>query len=247
MILSNETNEFIFNFFLFLNSNIVFYSFYLFIKSYYKMKEDYTDVSYDEKMRSYEILSDTVADNKPFIVKLKGRNFRKLFAKCENYNTAMHYTVEQLMKEFHAQTVLLINDEIILIFCCNTQELFNGNCNKIQNIVGSFAAATLSLKLNTICSFYSSILNFENYEIISYLNWKHKQHRYIDIIPVFIKRQSYMDFGNKKQYKYIKFILNRIKYSEEYYNMLCSTDMNEDFLQSNKNINNYYEIAVTLN
>ena len=113
MILSNETNESILMFFLFLNSNIIFYTFYLFYKSDCKMKQEYNDISYDEKMRSLEHLSDKVVDNKPFIVKLKGRNFKKLFSKIEDlnpgqdkldsYNTAMHHTVALLMKEFHAQ------------------------------------------------------------------------------------------------------------------------------------------------
>ena len=224
---------------------------------FFNQNKNQIEENSDDSEESDESIEEDATDKsyyKPFILKLKGRNFKKIFN--EKYIVAMHHTVELLMKEFHAQTVLFVNDEILLVFHSRKEELFNGNYLKMQTTIGSYASSVLSLKLEKVCSFSSTVINFDTeYEIIKYLNWRqktllsHSSNMNLGDYeqdsttqdkmnrPVFIKRKSYTDLNSKKQYKYIKFILHKMKLNNYYLDLLCSPDMTEEHT---KNTTNYY-------
>jgi len=203
----------------------------------------------DHQMKLYEYttmynLSD-MGIEKPFIIRLNGRNFKKIKNK-ENYLIHLHMVSMELMKEFHVQTAMVFNNEINLICFPLNNPHFNGRYTKLQSVIASYAASSLSLKLNTVCSFHCNIVDFSNnnMDLLNYIKWRYYQAKSIRVLPYFIKRQ-YIDMINKQngdlqnviptnndkpKYKHVKFLLNsnmvKMKESDEYFKLFTKSNLN---------------------
>jgi hypothetical protein len=210
------------------------------------------------RMKMYETYTEYnishVGQETPFIVRLKGRNFKSI--KINEYNNSMILLGSELMKEFHAHTSMVFDDELILIFPQSFYHQFNGNCMKLQSIIASYAASSLTLKLNTLCSFYTSIVNFPkqefmsqgtlknkdfehkqsidlSYELLYYIKWRINRAKSIHSDVYFIKKQM-----KDNLYNYVKFGLSHIKYDDNYINLFTSPILNTNIkLKKLSNIN----------
>jgi len=177
----------------------------------------------NSRMKMYEIYTEynkSHVGEEPFIVRLKGRNF-KLIKKSQDYNKSMIELSSELMREFHAHTSMVFDDEIILIFSSSLYHQFNGNCMKLQSIIASYASSSLTLKTNTMCSFYCSIVDFKvsdkllSTELINYIKWRINRAKSIHSNIWFIKKTT--------ELKYVKFGLSMSQYNEnEYINLFTS-------------------------
>jgi len=179
------------------------------------------------RMKMYETFTEYnishVGQETPFIVRLKGRNFKSI--KLNEYNNSMILLGSELMKEFHAHTSMVFDDEIILIFPTSQYHQFNGNCMKLQSIISSYAASSLTLKMNTLCSFYSSIVNFTQpdsseyveYELLYYIKWRINKAKSTHSDVYFIKKQIKDNENN-----YVKFGLSHIKYDDTFIDLVTS-------------------------
>ena len=189
------------------------------------------------RMKMYETYTEYnishVGQETPFIVRLKGRNFKSIKLNQE-YNNSMILLGSELMKEFHAHTSMVFNDELILIFPASQYHQFNGNCMKLHSIVSSYASSSLTLKLNTLCSFYSLIVNFtkleslhheqdNKYDILYYIKWRINKARSINSDIFFIKKQM-----KETVYSYVKFGLSHIKYNDTFINLFISPILDTD-------------------
>ena len=177
-----------------------------------KLYEDYTEHNISK-----------VGEEEPFVVRLKGRNFKNIKAN-EKYKTSMELLGRELMREFHAHTAMVFNDEIVLIFSASHYHQFNGRCVKLQSIIASYAASSLTLKTNELCSFYCSIVDFKSNtdEMVNYIKWRVHQALSLKIMPIFIKRQIIDDIETRLQYKHVKFMLKNIKTDDMYINLFTA-------------------------
>jgi len=186
------------------------------------------------KMKSFEEYTEhtlsTVGEEEPFIVRLKGRNFKNI-KNNEKYKSSMELLGKELMKEFHAHTAMIFNDEIVLIFSASQYHQFNGRCSKLQSIIASYASSSLTFKTNELCSFYCSIVDFnkKTHEMINYIKWRLHQASSLKIVPVFIKRQI-VNISEKPEYKHVKFILKYIRVDNTFIDLFTSPNFEpEDY------------------
>ena len=158
----------------------------------------------------------TIGDEEPFIIRLKGRNFKKIKTH-DKYKYSMELLGKELMKEFHAHTAIVLSDEIVLVFPASYY-LFNGRCIKLHSIIASYAASYLTFKIDELCSFYCSIVDFntKSWEMINYIKLRNHQALSLKITPVFIKRQVVSNTNERMQYKHVKFMLKHIKVDTDF-------------------------------
>jgi hypothetical protein len=229
-----------------------FYTFYKKIaKNQFNTLEDYNfetnsdvrniSLSLNNKMKEYETYTENnisrVGTNAPFIIRLKGRNFKNIKSNNQ-YDISMHKIGQELMKEFHAHTAMVFDDEIVLIFSSSLHHQFNGRCIKLQSIISSYASSSLTFKTNELCSFHSSIVDFnENItDLINYIKWRNHIAMSIKKVPIYIKKQLLDD-----EYKHVKFMLKTIKVNEEY--MELFTDPIFDRTSYNIKFKKIYEMS----
>ena len=173
-----------------------------------------------ERMAFYEASSELSSNDvrtNPFIVKLKGRNFKKYDINDKTFQNYMQFVGESLMREFHAQTSVIYSDEILLVFASDTDTPyhFNGNYTKLISSIASYAASILTAETNfDRCSFFANIITFPSFnkiDLINYIKYKSRYNtRQEDNSIIFIKREAYMDEQDIK-YNYVKFTFDRIK------------------------------------
>ena len=187
-----------------------------------------------------------VGYGEPYIVRLKGRNFKNIPLNMFQY---LQVTAQQVMKEFHAQTAVIIQNEIILVFSGDMSidnNLFKGNTRRIGNIISSFAASLMAINTNVQCSFEASVIDFPaitdelkhlTFDYINYIRIKCLESRLVKVNPVFIKRVKENDI-----YKHIKFTLDRVK-ANSYYNIFFTTStFNSDAYNGKIKFSKFYEM-----
>ena len=184
-------------------------------KQQFNLDKEFDSSNLNTRMKLYEDYTEKniykVGEEDPFVVRLKGRNFKNIKAN-EKYKSSMELLGRELMREFHAHTAMVFNDEIVLIFSASQYHQFSGRCVKLQSIIASYAASSLTFKTNELCSFYCSVVDFKakTDEMINYIKWRLHQALSLKIMPVFIKRQI-VDDTQTLQYKHVKFMLKNIK------------------------------------
>ena len=185
----------------------------------------------NQRMKTYEyntLYTFNLGVETPFIIRLNGRNFKNIKTK-ENYTYHLHVVGMELMKEFHAQSAMVYNNEINLVFYPIDNPHFNGICMKLQSVIASYAASSLSLKLHTLCSFHSNIVDFNNnnMDLLQYIKWRFYQAKSIGMVPYFIKRKLVVT-DDIKSYKHIKFILNSTQvkdFNDSYFNLFTEPNL----------------------
>ena len=195
----------------------------------------------------------------PYIVRLKGRNFKNIPLDMFQY---LQDVAMQTMKEFHAQTAIVISNEIILVFSGDIKldnNLFNGDTRRIGCILSSFASSQLSINTNIKCSFEASVIDFPvitnelkhfTFDYINYIKMKCNDMSVIGVNPIFIKRITDKSERNDSEnipslgymYKYIKFTLDTVK-ANSWYNIFFTTStFNQDSYNGRINFNKFYEM-----
>jgi hypothetical protein len=198
------------------------------------------------KMKMYENYTDEhishVGSERPFIIRLNGRNFKKIMHN-DQYKISLESVGKELMREFHAQTAIVYNDEILLIFSPSENQQFKGKCRKLQSIIASFASSLLTLKLNEVCSFHLNIIDFydNQSDMIHYIKWRYNNAMSLKKNPVFIKRQH---TSIETKYKHIKFNLSNIRDTDDYIMLLTCVNFNID--NYNIKIHKTYEMDETI-
>ena len=162
----------------------------------------------------------------PYIVKLdmRTKNIRNL--KCYTKELSYHMLALELIKEFHSDTAMMVDNMIILIFSNNMMrdtKLFNGDNDKINSIIASYASSVLSLDMGKRCSFFSKKQPFDLKNISSI----YKIAKSNNITSYFIKK------NNNINNNYIKFTLNKIKLNRFYRNLLLKV-INKKNISFNK-------------
>jgi hypothetical protein len=195
----------------------------------------------------------------PYIVRLKGRNFKNIPLDMFQY---LQDVAMQTMKEFHAQTAIVISNEIILVFSGDIKldnNLFNGNTRRIGCILSSFASSQLSINTNIKCSFEASVIDFPvitnelkhfTFDYINYIKMKCNDMSVIGVNPVFIKRIIDKSERNDCEnipslgymYKYIKFTLDTVKANSWYNIFLTTSTFTQDSYNGRINFNKFYEM-----
>jgi len=181
----------------------------------------------------------------PYIVKLdmRTKNIRNL--KCYTKELSYHMLALELIKEFHADTAMIVDNMIILIFSndmMRDNKLFNGDNDKINSIIASYASSTLSLDIGKRCSFFSKKQPFDLKNISSI----YKMAKSKNITSYFIKKNIKNNNNNikknnniknnnikKNKNNYIKFTLNKIKLNRFYSNLLLKV-INKKNISFNK-------------
>ena len=152
-----------------------------------------------------------LAKPKPYIIKLqlRGKQYKN---KCidNNITNLLHYVAKELMIEFHVQTTMVYNNEIMLIFSNNNidndNELFKGDYNKLISIIPSYAASILSMKLNNKCSFNATMICFDSINEMTDNVKLHSIKMRMNKVIVYIIKRTY----NMTEYKYIKFTIDKL-------------------------------------
>ena len=129
-----------------------------------------------KRMKFYETHTENnvsvIPNAYPFIIKLDGRNFSKIFKNTTGsktnlpfyeYKHAMELTVVDLIKEFHATTGYTYSDKMILIFPPSTH-MFNGRIMKLQSIIASFATSRFISHLTNLFNGVHVVDNNTSYE-----------------------------------------------------------------------------------
>jgi len=214
-----------------------------------------------ERMIFYEDYSNknitNVGYGEPYIVRLKGRKFKDMEL---NVFMFLQKVGQQVMKEFHAQTAIILKNEIILVFNGDLKldnNLFNGNTTKLGSIISSFASSIFSINTNLKCAFEASVIDFPKitsdtrhltFDYINYIRTKCKESRFINVTPVVIKRTREEDLSHSPtcNYKHIKFTLDKIK-ANSYYNVFFTTSTFFESEYRNKiKFNKFYEIDMNI-
>ena len=199
----------------------------LFKSNIHLSKTDLYSNNLNTRMKLFEDYTEQnmllVGEKYPFIVRLKGRNFKQIKTH-DKYNYSMELLGKELMKEFHAHTAMVFNDEVVLVFPASHYHQFNGRCTKLQSIIASYAASYLTFKIDELCSFYCSIVDFntKSCEMINYIKLRNHQSLSLKIAPIFIKRQIISNTNEKMQYKHVKFMLKHIKVDNNYINFFTA-------------------------
>jgi hypothetical protein len=203
---------------------------YFLYKSYKKSFTQYRNLpNLPNLMKRYESHTEMnvskVGHSSPFIVRLKGRNFKNI-KNNEKYDTSMQKIGQELMREFHARTAMVFNDEIILVFSESEYHQFGGRCIKLQSIISSYASSSLTLKLNELCSFHCSVVDFtENkYELLNYIKWRNQIASSLHKPPQYIKKQFIEPIESIQSYRYIQFGLPSIHTNYEYMDLFTTDD-----------------------
>jgi hypothetical protein len=197
------------------------------------LDEDFNSNNLNTRMKLYEDYTEhyvSKVGEEPFVVRLKGRNFKNIKAN-EKYKSSMELLGRELMREFHAHTAMVFNDEIVLIFSASQYHQFNGRCVKLQSIIASYASSSLTFKTNELCSFYCSVIDFKSKtdELIYYIKWRVHQALSLKLVPVFIKRQI-IDDTQPLQYKHVKFMLKNIRVDDTFINLFTAPNFEpEDY------------------
>ncbi len=192
---------------------------------YNRMKKPMIEnrLNLNDQMKIAEVNTEynvVIGQETPFIVRLRGRNF-KLIKEIKDYDKIMQVLSCELMREFHAHTAVVFDDEIILIFP-DSYKQFKGNCRKLQSIISSYAASSLTLETNILCSFYCTIVECD--ELIDYIKWRSHRAKSIQKEFNFIKKNL--------NFEYVKFNL-KSKYTEEYNELFLSTILNTNIKLKN--------------
>jgi len=201
------------------------------------------------RMTYYEIRTETqlleVGDGKPFIIRLKGRNFKNI-KNNDNYTLSLQSVGMELMKEFHAQTAMVFNDEILLIFSPSKHQQFNGRCSKLYSVIASQASSLLSVKTQQICSFHCNIVDFDDSteELLNYIKWRTFHALSLKTVPFYIKRMVTVA-EPENVYKHVKFTLVNTSDCDEYLKLFASPNFNtNDYTIKFKKIYEMNEIPV---
>lgn len=172
------------------------------------------------RMKDYETHTESlsrVGDNTPFIVRLKGRNFKNI-KNNKTYEISMHKIGMELMREFHAHTSMVFDDEIVLVFSRSLYHQFGGKCSKLLSVIASYASSSLTSKTTELCSFHCSIIDFKDNDddLMNYIKWRNHIALSTKKTPVFIKRSIIDSLEEKPVYTHLKFTLKTIKLTDEY-------------------------------
>jgi len=141
----------------------------------------------ESRFREWEIYSKESV-KAPLIVRLDGKNFRKLAGRCgftkpfdERFHLAMMGTAEDLMTEtgLNIPLVHTASDEFSLLFSRDTHLPFRGRIEKILSILSSYASSSLQNRLRESFS-HHGLISFDarivkvhmRREILEYFSWR---------------------------------------------------------------------------